>query len=383
MSAPENPGGPEVSHTGMRVILVSSMYPSAADPALGLFVKRQVQTLRELGVEVALAVTNRPGRRAVVRKYLRLGLDVLRRCARPFDLVHVHWPVMPGLLGWFAARLRRSPLVATVHGAEIDPDLVYALELGWPRRSLTRAIAGWVLRRADRVIVVGAYLVPVAESMGVRTERIAVINMGVDTGHFRPRPRHEARERLGLPLEATILVAVGSLTPVKGHRYAIEALRTIVRGHPSCVLYLVGAGNLEPELRRRTGELGLGDHVVLAGARPGDEIAWWMAAADALIMPSLTESFGLAALEALACGLPVVASRVGGLVDQITDGVNGYLVPPRDPAAIAAAVERILGDSAGHEGMRARCVDSARRHDARAQARRVVELYAGLTGERR
>lgn len=368
----------DTDRDAIRVLVISPLYPSAEDPVHGVFVERQVRLLEQLGVAVELVVSTKPARKAVGWKYLRLAFDVLRVCGRPFDLVHVHWPVAPGVYGWLVARLRRRPLVVTIHGAEIDPDPIYDFELGRLKRRLTRAVSAWVLRRSDAVIVVGSYLVPVVRAMGVAEERISVINMGVNTDQFRPHPRQDARDRLGLPGESPVFVSIGSLTPVKGHRFAIEAFGQLVQSHASCRLYVLGEGYLEGELRRMARELGLVDHVVFVGARPSDEVAWWLAASDALIVASLTESFGLVALEALACGVPVIASRVGGLVDQVEDGVNGFLVPPGDPGAIAGAARRILADPGAHEAMGLHCVRASRRHDALTQAARVVGLYREL-----
>ena len=345
---------------------------------MGVFVKRQVSHLEDLGISVNLAVSNIAAHQAVLLKYVSLALHTLNKQAMGCDLVHVHWPVVPGILGWFIARLRRIPLVVTIHGGEIDPDEVYTLEMGHRKREVTRSIARWVLRHADRVIVVGDYLAETVRRLGVSIDRIAVINMGVDTEQFQPRPRAEARGRLGLDSSALILVAVGALVLLKGHTYLLMALKTILESQPSCRLYLIGAGGMVAELKALGNELGILDHVVFVGPRPSEEIPWWMSAADVVVMPSLAEASGLAALEALACGTPVVASRVGGLLEQISDGENGFLVPPKNPLALAQRIDQLLSNPSLRRDMQAQCVISAQRYDGRTQARKVIEVYESL-----
>ncbi len=364
----------------MQVLLISSMYPSEANPSLGIFIKRQVRHLSDLDVKIDLVANSIGPGRAIVRKYLRLAVDVAGRRATPFDLIHVHWPVVPGILGWLLARWRRRPLVVTVHGGEIDPSEIFSIEMGSQKRQLTRLIAGWVLRRADSVIVVGRYLVDVARRLGVPESRIAVINMGVDTTEFYPRARAQARARLGIEPDRLVLLSVGSLTPVKGHAYLIGAMPAIQRHHPSCHLYVVGDGPLQARLQAQTDELEIAERVTFVGPRPPDEIVWWLSAADLVIVPSIAESFGLVAVEALACGIPVVASRVGGLVEHIVDGENGFLVPPGDSRSIAEKVDALLSDLARRMSMRTRCISTAKSVDARIQAQKVLDLYRTIAG---
>lgn len=363
----------------MRILLVSSIYPSPISPYIGFFVQRQVAHLNELGVECELAVSNLPARKDILRKYAGLAYQTFQRFDIPFDLVHVHWPVFPGLLGWLASMRRRCPLVVTIHGGEIDPNDIYTLEMGTFKRKITRSVAGWVLRRADQVIAVSTYLDSVAKQMGVSEEKIAVINMGVDTTIFKPYAKTAARKHLRLSdKDRKIIVTVAYLMPLKGHSYLIKAMVMIRKAHPSCRLYLVGTGYLETELKRLISQSGLEGHVVFAGQRPPDEIVWWMSAADIVVVPSIAESFGLTALEAAACGTPTVASDVGGLSDHVIEGENGFLIPPGDPAAIARTVNMLFSNPSLLDQMQSRCVASAQKHDSRLQARKVLSLYEGL-----
>lgn len=360
------------------MLLVSSMYPAPEDLALGVFVKRQVECLRALGVDIDLIVDRRPPRRYVFRKYLALGLRAFSRLTTEYDVVHVHWPVVTGVVGWIVARLKGRPLVVTVHGGEIDTDSIRSSDMGSTKHKLTKQIAGWVMRRADGVIVVGSHLGEVAQRVGVLSERISVINMGVDTSQFQPYSKEESRSRLGIATDHPVVAYVGMLTTVKGPTYLLRAMPSIVENHPTLCLYVVGAGQLEADLKNTAAALGVTRNVRFVGQKPHEEIPLWMSAADVVIMPSLTESFGLAALEAMACGTPVVASYVGGLPEQIVDGQNGFLVPPKCPEAIAQKVNWLLSNPSVVSEMRDRCVSSSQQYDSRLQATRVMNLYRKL-----
>ena len=364
----------------MRILLVTSIYPSPNSPYLGIFVQRQVAYLNELGVGVDLAVSKYPVRQKFLRKYLCLTFQTLKRMDTAYDLVHVHWPVFPGVLGLLVARICHCPLVVSVHGGEIDPSAIWDLKMGGMKRKITRFIAGWVMRRADHVIVVGSYLTAVARQMGISQKKIAVINMGIDTTIFKPYLKTEARTRLKLKGsdDDLIILTVASLVPVKGHTYLLKAMAMILEQHPSCRLCLVGSGYLESELKNLSSQLGIAEHVDFAGQRPPDEIPWWMSVADVVVVPSLTESFGLVAAEAAACGTPVVASGVGGLTDHVIEGENGFFIPPCDSAAIARKVNWLFSNPSLLDTMQSRCVSSARKHDSRLQAQKVLSLYESL-----
>jgi D-inositol-3-phosphate glycosyltransferase len=158
-------------------------------------------------------------------------------------------------------------------------------------------------------------------------------------------PRVAAKDLLELGPEP-LLLYVGRLQPIKGLETLLEAMRTL----KAATLLIIGGDQDEPEsghglyLRERAAALGVAGRVRFLGAQPQRRLRLFYAAADATVMPSYYESFGMVALEAMACGSPVVASRVGGLTTTIQDGVTGYLVPEGDPGALAARLGELLGD---------------------------------------
>jgi len=190
----------------------------------------------------------------------------------------------------------------------------------------------------DGVIAISRGVGAALERGGVRPARLRIIPSGVDCVWFAPpsaRARAEARVRLGLSDADIAVGAVGALTPRKGHRYFIEALRLARAIAPPGVNlrgFIAGDGPLAQELAAQTAVSGVQMLGALADARA---LLW---ALDIFVMPSLMEGLGVAALEAMACGLPVIASDVGGLSEAVEEGVSGHLVSPADASALAQAV---------------------------------------------
>jgi glycosyltransferase involved in cell wall biosynthesis len=157
---------------------------------------------------------------------------------------------------------------------------------------------------------------------------------GIDQERFHPCDRTEACAALGLPTDRRRILFVGNLLPVKGPTFLAAAFKQLADLQDVNVVF-VGSGS---EVAR----LPAGERLFVVGARPHEEIPLWMNACDALCLPSLSEGLPNVALEAMACGLPVIASRVGGVPEVVRDGTNGFLVPPSDPVALADALRLAL-----------------------------------------
>jgi D-inositol-3-phosphate glycosyltransferase len=218
---------------------------------------------------------------------------------------------------------------------------------------------------------------------GADPSRIAVIPCGVDTNLFLPGDQAAARAALGLDDQPRLLY-VGRLAPIKGLETLLDAMARLRAAGTRVHLSIVGGDADEPlnghegALRARLARLDLGGTVTFVGAQPQERLRTWYVAADATVLPSHYESFGMVALEAMACGIPVVASRVGGLQTTVRDGVTGLLVRESDPAALAGALDRLLGDPdlrfrLGREG-----VQWAARHRWPCIAEAVCREYAAL-----
>ncbi|MEO8564528.1 MAG: glycosyltransferase family 4 protein [bacterium] len=222
----------------------------------------------------------------------------------------------------------------------------------------------------------------------------AVKRMGFAPGSVEvltyPLPRHSfapatadaiAARRMahGIALDDPVIGAVTRFYPAKGIEYLIDAFAIVRRAHPRAWLVLVGQGPEEAALRARAEELAIADRVVFAGFQRDAQA--YVGGFDVAAVPSLEEGFGLVALEALALGVPVVASRVGGLPDIVVDGVTGLLVQPARPDALADALVRLLGDPALRRAMGAAAKLDVERFSLDTYSGRLSEIYRELASD--
>jgi len=179
---------------------------------------------------------------------------------------------------------------------------------------------------------------------------------------------------LGIPSRAAVIGTVGRLTPIKGHRFLIEAARGVLAEHPDTVFILVGDGESAEALSSLATRLGISGNIRFLGWRP--DVAEIISAVDIFVFPSLNEGMGRAVVEAMALGKPVVASRVGGIIDIVRDGENGVLVPPADSDELAAAIKSLLADPAERERLGQEGKRQALLYDAERMVRRIEVLYS-------
>ena len=255
---------------------------------------------------------------------------VLRR-TKP-DVVHTHsWGTL--IEGIVASRLARVPVI--VHGEHGTLQL--------------RGYQRWVQRRAwaaaDRVLAVSTRL---AERMSAETGfpllRIETIRNGVDLTRFGRKSRTEARHVLGLSPNELVIGTLGRLVPVKNQASLIEAARLLHARGVKATVIVAGEGHLRHDLQARADAAGLSDAIRFLGHRRDPEVV--LAAMDVYVLPSISEGLPNTVLEAMATGLPVVVTRVGGVDELVQHGVTGYIVPPSDAEALARALGLFLRDEA-------------------------------------
>ncbi|MFV0317997.1 MAG: glycosyltransferase [Microthrixaceae bacterium] len=216
---------------------------------------------------------------------------------------------------------------------------------------------------------------------GADAERIELVPPGVDHAFFSPGDQRGARKAVGLDDRPTLLF-VGRIQPLKGLTVAVRTLEAL-RHSDARLVVLGGPSGPEglAELARSAElleDLGLADRVTMVDPQPHHALSTWYRSADVVLVPSRSESFGLVALEAAACGVPVVASAVGGLRNLVLDGVTGYLVEHRDPIEMAARVDDLLADRDRAHLMGVRAADNARNYSWAGTAGRLRRLYADL-----
>lgn len=242
-----------------------------------------------------------------------------------------------------------------------------------PRRRVARGLPA-TFERATAVHCISAAIETEAQRFGLDPAKAKVIHPGIDPDFFTPP---DTRENAAV----VRLVAVGSLVWVKGTTYALQAVRKLVdRGVP-VRLSLVGEGAARQRILYTIDDLSLWNHVELLGALPPVAVRDRLQQSDVFILPSLSEGFCNAAVEAMACGLPVVMTSCGGVREGVTDGVEGFVVPVRDPDAMAAAIERLAREPA----LRARMGEAGRARVLRqfTLARHVSDFVTLLEEVRR
>jgi D-inositol-3-phosphate glycosyltransferase len=216
---------------------------------------------------------------------------------------------------------------------------------------------------------------------GARPELIELVPPGVDRAFFSPGDRAGARAALGFD-DRPLVLFVGRLQPLKGVGIAVGALDRLARSDARLVV-VGGPSGTEGEaeavrVAKQVAELGLADRVEFVPPQPHHLLSTYYRAADVCVVPSRSESFGLVALEAAACGIPVVASAVGGLTTLVDDGVTGFLVEGRDPGDFAARIDELLGDPARAAAMSAAAEARSRRYVWATTAARLRRVYADL-----
>ncbi len=303
----------------------------------------------------------------------------------PFDAVHAnYW--LSGVAGHSIKHQLNLPLVSTFHTldrvkAEASPEEVEA-----DSSHLRAEAEATVIRCSDTVLAsCSVEAAQISELYGADPSRIRIVAPGVEHAFFGPGDRAQARRALGLPAEGPLMLFVGRIQPLKGVGVAVAALASLVRDHPDAHLVVVGGpsgphGQEETErIVSLVADLGLERHVVFVPPRPHELLSTFYRAADVCLVPSRSESFGLVALEAAACGTPVVASDVGGLRSLVDHGRTGFLVEESDPEAYAAWVRQILAEPLLAERLCTGAVLRARRYTWARAAHLLVEIYAELT----
>ena len=305
----------------------------------------------------------------------------------PFDAVHAnYW--LSGLAGHLIKHELNVPLVCTFHTldrvkAEASPEEV---EADAPLRRAEAEAA--IIRCSDSVLAsCTVEALQLSELYDADPERIRIVAPGVDHAFFGPGDRLQARRALGLPEVGPLLLFVGRIQPLKGVEVAVRALAEVRQRHPDAHLVMVG-GPSGPQGQAEVARIqALVDDLVPGAVtavppRPHELLSSYYRAADVCLVPSRSESFGLVALEAAACGTPVVASDVGGLRSLIEPGRTGQLIDSADPVEFAAAVEHIVSQPLVAERLGTSAVLRARTYTWSHAAEQLVELYQELTAGR-
>ncbi len=386
-----------------RILYFSSQFPNPSNPAMGVFSLQRVLALRKAGCEIEvvnpLLITPPP---ILITKPIRFIKWINHQTEQPdialLDDLRVFYPkwLCPPkpVFGWYfslfeEAQIRRTALRAAsqlrphVILSSWLPDGVVAARLGerlglpvlciadgsdvneWPVKYPNWHYARDILNRnASALIYVSEALRRAGVSRGLHARHEGVVHNAVDTQVFKPDPDRQ--------IDATYtILAVGRLNSVKGHHVLLDAYAEFTRqlDRPS-QLILVGGGELEATLREQAHELGIASTVRFAGAVAPEQMPAYYQAADSLCLPSFSEGLPCVVVEAMACGIPVVASRVGG-VPEVVDAQSGILVPPGDPQELCKAMLQAANRTWDAQAIRQKIVDD---FSSTAWAEQVLEL---------
>lgn len=352
----------------LRIAAVTHQFPTDSQPHRGLAMHRLFSALSSIAdVEVFCVTPQYPSEHPILQPRTFDHKPATTLGGDPkLEGTIVPYPVLPYLtrpINGFLCASRLGPALKAacpdiVYASFLYPDAFAAVRCGrtlgvpviaeaigsdlrllrgyWHRRH-TRA----TLLQADRVVTVSDELNCCAVALGAPKSRVQTIRRGVDDRIFRPADRSQARSRLSVDQESELVVFVGRLVSVKGLPDLLHAFSLLSARRPRLQLVCIGDGPLRPQLDALAHELSLGPRIRFAGSLAAQGVADWLAASDLLCLPSHSEGLPNCLVEALAAGRPVVATNVGG-IPEILDASCGRMVPPRDPEALAEALQEVL-----------------------------------------
>lgn len=385
------------NNPSVRICIVTTSFPRWPEDDRGTFVIGAARALLAHGVQVRVVSIHSPGAKArevldsieVIRpRYLwpdRLeclqresgGMPIVlrknrlawlavppffaaqslatARYARDCDLIHANW-TMSAAAAWVTSGSHRRPFIVTVQGSDVfESERIAVLKY------LNRAI----LKRCRRVLALSRSLADATIGLGVPGDKVEVVPNGVDTQRFTP----------SLSSREPLVLAVGSLIERKGMRYLIQAMANVLPALPDFKLVIVGEGPQLQSLLTLARSIGLADRISITGYQTHQQVSAWMQRASLFILPSLEEGLGVVLLEALASGVPCVATQVGGIPDVITAD-TGSLVPAADSEALGRAISTLLNDPNRLERMRHNARQRAIEHyDWSIIAARLIRIY--------
>ena len=356
----------------LRILVVTNLFPSERHPSFGTFVAARVEALRAAGADVEVVANRSPNiHEGVGGKYGRLALAALRTGlvnlagSRRFDIVEAHIAYPTGWIAWPVAILHRAPLVLFVHGA----DVIEVARRNGPHRLASRAI----FRLARQVVANSRYTAnEVAATFPRDAGKVIVRSPGIDLDLFRADGATDGSAAAVEPQGRDGVLFVGRVAEQKGIHVLIEAMRLLGPGAPG--LTVIGGGPDLSDVERRAAALD--GRISVCGPRPPREVAAAMRRAAVLVVPSVrAEAFGLVAIEGMAAGALVVATRCGGLAESVTDGVTGFVAEPGSSTDLARALSEAVaasGDEVRSRAIREAAAACAADHDVRSIAIRSL-----------
>jgi len=290
------------------------------------------------------------------------------------DLMHAHFAHYGGLAGLLAKKKCKKPLIVTLHGFDIliEPSINYGIRLSRRYDAIVRK----VLLEADAIIAASSATYREALKIIGKDEKVHFIPNGVDLRRFNPDlDGTSIKKRLKVE-DKYVVFTVRKHKPKYGIMYLIIAAALVLKKRSDVVFIIGGDGPLRKFHEELAVRLGIRDKIIFTGRISQKDLPYYYAASDVVVVPSVQEAFGLVVSEAMACGRPVIGSRVGGILDQIIDGVNGFLVAPKKPEQIAEKIVYLIDNSseARRMGMNGRRI-AEEKFDIEKRIDQIIRLY--------
>ena len=350
------------------------MYPSKKHKTFGIFIYNQVEQLRNNGLNIDVLANSDPLTKKMIlfKKYIIWFLKGIffLIVGRKYNVVHVHYVFPSGLIGLMFKKIWKQKLVVTVHGSDL-----------YKMAKKTPVLKKWtktILANADHVITVGQELFEeVTTEYQVDSYKVSSLSMGVNREIFKPVQNVEKiKAQLQLDNRLKTILYVGNITSEKGLLELLEAYSSIKKRFSHYSLHLIGSQKDEDfvkQLKSLVSDRHIKD-VFLHHAIPQDEVSKWMSIADVFVLPSYHEGFGLVALEAMACGTPVIGSGVGGLKYLLNEGA-GMIIDPNDIKALSEGIIKVVSDDVLRNQMVLNSQKKVEEHDQQKIIGEIIKVY--------
>ena len=345
-----------------RMLVISNMWPDTMHPSSGIFVKRFVDQAESLGWDCGLAaMKTSEGKISKFTNYVIFYIkSFLMTLFSYHDVIYIHYPSYSAPAALAALRLRERRLIVNVHGSDVLP--VSA------RQERMHRYTQQAIIRADRVVVPSEYFAHIVISKyGMDADKVFVYpSGGIDPKVFHPLAEREinvVKGELGLDPSALTLCFAGRITEGKGWDSYLQAVALVLAKGARLNVLLIGSGDQDAQCNELVEKLGLTESIVRMGLQPQERLCQLYNVADAFVFPGRrSESLGLVAVEAMACGTPVIATDYAAPKYYVENGVNGIKVPVGDSAALARAIESLIQNPVSIGVMRKGALRTAARY---------------------
>ena len=353
----------------MKILVATTMFPNKYNPFSGVFIKNQIKLLRDkFGIE-SIVITGDGSNHLtilILKKYLLFFIRIIWSAFfKRFDLIHVHFSYPTGFLSLICKWITGKKLIITIHGSDINQHQKMNI--------LSRYLIKQTLNTCDHIIAVSDDLrMKMISQFGISTEKLSVINMGFDRNIFCFHQNEEEKRK-----ETFIILFVGRLIPVKGFELLIDAIEKLnLQANSNFECVVIGEGSHRAQYEKTAKEKRLDKIFRFIEPLGQKKIATWMRKSNIVVIPSYQEGFGLVAIESLACGTPVIASKVGGLKEIIQDGINGYFITPGEVDELEEKINLVMNNP--NIIPSEVCVESISQFDAELKVGQIKDLYTTI-----